>query len=122
MPLRFFADHCVANAVIQQLENAGYEVLRLKDHLPIESSDSVVITTAQKLSSILLSLNGDFTDILNYPPSRYKGIIALQVRNHPEITPQLMERLLSYLSLNPEMDFYKGILMLVEVHRIRIQK
>jgi len=64
MPLRFFADHCIANAIIQELQNAGYEVLRLKDHLPIESSDSVVITTAQKLHSILLSLNGDFTDIL----------------------------------------------------------
>ena len=122
MPLRFFADHCIANSVIQELQNAGHEVLRLKDHLPIESSDSVVIATAQKLNSILLSLNGDFTDILNYPPSRHQGIIALQVRNHPEITPQLMERLLSYLSLNPEMDLYKGILILVEVHRIRIQK
>jgi predicted nuclease of predicted toxin-antitoxin system len=122
MPLRFFADHCIANSVIQELQNAGYEVLRLKDHLPIESSDSVVITTAQKLHSILLSLNADFTNILNYPPSRYKGIIALQVKNHPEIIPQLMERLLNYLSLNPEMDSYKGILILVEVHRIRIQK
>ena len=75
MPLRFFADHCIANSVVQELQNAGHEVLRLKDHLPIESSDSVVITTAQKLHSILLSLNGDFTNILNYPPSKYKGII-----------------------------------------------
>jgi len=122
MPLRFFADHCIANAIIQQLQNTGHEVLRLKDHLPIESSDSVVIATAQKLNSILLSLNGDFSNILNYPPSRYKGIIALQVKNHPEIIPQLMERLSSYLTLNPEMDFFKGILILVEVHRIRIQK
>ena len=56
MPLRFFADHCIANSVIQELQNAGHEVLRLKDHLPIESSDSVVITTAQKLHSILVSL------------------------------------------------------------------
>ena len=122
MPLRFFADHCIANSVVQELQNARHEVLRLKDHLPIESSDSVVITTAQKLHSILLSLNGDFTNILNYPPSKYKGIIALQVKNHPEIIPQLTERLLSYLSLNPQMDSYKGILILVEVHRIRIQK
>lgn len=122
MPLRFFADHCIANSVVQELQNAGHEVLRLKDHLPIESSDSVVITTAQKLHSILLSLNGDFTNILNYPPSKYKGIIALQVKNHPEIIPQLTERLLSYLSLNPQMDSYKGILILVEVRRIRIQK
>jgi predicted nuclease of predicted toxin-antitoxin system len=122
MPLRFFADHCISNSVIQELRDAGYEVLRLKDHIPIESPDRLVLSTAQELNSILLSLNGDFTNILVYPPSRYKGIIALQVKNHPEIIPQLMRRLLSYLSLNPEMDSYKGCLILLELHRIRIQK
>jgi predicted nuclease of predicted toxin-antitoxin system len=122
MPLRFFADHCISNSIIQELRDAGYEVLRLKDHIPIESPDGLVLSTAQELNSILLSLNGDFTNILVYPPSRYKGIIALQVKNHPEIIPQLMRRLLNHLSLNPDMDFYKGSLILLEVHRIRIQK
>jgi predicted nuclease of predicted toxin-antitoxin system len=122
MPLRFFADHCISNSIIQELRDAGYEVLRLKDHISIESPDRLVLATAQELNSILLSLNGDFTNILVYPPSRYKGIIALQVKNHPEIILELMRRLLTYFSLNPEMDTYKGILILVEVHRIRIQK
>ena len=67
-------------------------------------------------------LCGDFTNILNYPPTRYKGIIAFQVKNHPEVIPHLMRRLLSYLALHHEMDFYKGKLILLEVHRIRIQK
>ena len=122
MPLRFFADHCIPNSIIQELQNAGYSVLRLKEHIPIESSDSKVLATAQEFDAILLSLNGDFTNILNYPPDRYKGIIAFQVKNHPEMIPQLMRRLLSYLALHPEMDFYKGKLILLEVHRIRIQK
>jgi hypothetical protein len=47
MPLRFFAYHCIANSVMHELQNAGYKVLRLKDHLPMESSDSVFIATAQ---------------------------------------------------------------------------
>jgi len=33
MALRFFADHCVSNLIIQSLAAAGHEVLRPKDHL-----------------------------------------------------------------------------------------
>jgi predicted nuclease of predicted toxin-antitoxin system len=68
MPLRFFADHCIPNSIIRELQDVGYSVLRLKDLIPIESSDSKVIATAQELDAILLSLNADFTNILNYPP------------------------------------------------------
>jgi hypothetical protein len=32
------------------------------------SDDAVVITKAQELSSVLISLNGDFADIATYPP------------------------------------------------------
>ncbi len=123
MPLRFFADHCVSNFVIQSLRDAGGEVLRLKDHLPIESADAVVIAKAQDLNSILLSLNGDFADIVVYPPAAdYQGIVALQVRNHPEILSQLISRLKAYLSLFPDTSHYQGKLPLVEVHRIRVRE
>lgn len=108
MPLRFFADHCIPNSIIQELRDAGYEVLRLKDRISLNSSDSKVIAAAQEIDSILLSLNGDFTNILNYPPDQYRGIVAIQVKNHPEMIPHLMRRLLSYLTLHPEMDFIKG--------------
>jgi predicted nuclease of predicted toxin-antitoxin system len=122
MGLRFFADHCIPNSIIQELFDAGHEVFRLKDHIPIESSDPIVITTAQKLDSILISINSDFADKLNYPPGNYHGIIALQIKNHPEIIPQLMVRLINYLSTYPDMSSYKGKLVLVEVNRIRIRE
>jgi len=122
MPLRFFADHCVSNFVIQSLRDARCEVLRLKDHLPIESADAVVIAKAQELDSILLSLNGDFADIVVYPPADYQGIVTLQVRNHPEILSQLISRLKAYLFLFPDMRHYQGKLLLVEVHRIRVRE
>jgi predicted nuclease of predicted toxin-antitoxin system len=121
MVLRFFADHCVSNFVIQALRDAGHEVLRLKEHIPTDSPDSFVISTAQELDAVLVSLNGDFADIVTYPPANYKGIIALQVRNHPEILPQLISRLKDYLSYNLDMKHYVGRLLLVEVHRIRIR-
>jgi predicted nuclease of predicted toxin-antitoxin system len=83
MRLRFFADHCISNFIIQTLRDAGHEVFRLKHYISTDSPDSVVILKAQELDSILISLNGDFADIVVYPPANYKGIIALQVRNHP---------------------------------------
>jgi predicted nuclease of predicted toxin-antitoxin system len=122
MPLRFFTDHCVPNAIIQTLRAAGHEVLILKEHIPPDSDDPIVIAKAQELEAILVSLNGDFADIVTYPPSRYKGIIALQVRDHPEVIPALMQRLMTYLSTHPEMSDYEGQLFVVEAHRIRIRR
>ena len=107
--------------MIQALRDAGHEVLRVKEHLPVESGDEVVIAKAQELDSILLSLNGDFADIVAYPPSLYKGIIAIQIRNRPRLTETLMKRLTLYLDLHPLVDHYKGKLLLVEVDRIRIR-
>lgn len=83
MSLRFFTDHCVPRSVIQTFRDAGHEVFILKEHIPRNSDDPVVIAKAQELDAILVSLNGDFADIVTYPPANYQGIIALQVRNHP---------------------------------------
>lgn len=106
---------------MEALRNAGHEVLRLKDHLPTDSPDPVVIAKAQELNALLISLNGDFSDIVTYPPEKYRGIIAHQIRNHPEVIPELMAKLIDFLSLHAEMDYYSGKLLLVEPHRIRIR-
>jgi predicted nuclease of predicted toxin-antitoxin system len=122
MALRFLADHCVSSSIIQVLRDAQHEVLRLKELLPVESSDAVVIAKAQEIGAILLSLNGDFADIVTYPPKSYKGIVAIQVRNHPETLPYLMERLTAYLGAQPAADHYRGKLFVVEVARLRIRE
>ena len=94
----------------------------LKDLLPAESPDALVIAKAQEIGAVLLSLNGDFADIVTYPPDRYKGIVALQVRNHPEVLPHLMARLKAYLKAEPAVEFYRGKLLVVDAGRIRIRE
>jgi predicted nuclease of predicted toxin-antitoxin system len=122
MALRFLADHCISNSIVQALRDANHDVQRLRDVLPVESPDPTVIAKAQDLDSILLSLNGDFADIVAYPPASYKGIIAIQVRNHPEILPKVMARLVEYLHSQPAMAHYRGKLLVVEIDRIRIRE
>ncbi len=96
--------------------------MRLKDVLPVESPDTIVIGKAQEIDAILLSMNGDFADILTYRPKNYKGIVALQMRNHAEVLEHLMVRLTGYLRVQPAMEHYRGKLLVVEVNRIRIRE
>jgi predicted nuclease of predicted toxin-antitoxin system len=122
MALRFLADHCISNFIIQSLREAKHEVVRLKDLLPAESPDAAVIAKAQEIDALLVSLNGDFADIVADPPKSYKGIVAIQMRNHSEILPRLMTRLIAFLELYPTMENYRGKLLIVEVDRIRIRE
>ena len=99
----------------------GHSVFLLRDHIAKDSEDGAVVTKAQELDAILVSLNGDFSDIVTFPPSRFKGIVAIQVRNHPEAIPAMIRRLRSYLSAHTDQEDYDGKLFLVEGHRIRIR-
>jgi len=42
MDLRLFADQCVPGSIIRALEKEGYEILRLKDSIALDSPDPVV--------------------------------------------------------------------------------
>src|SRR5277367_3789635 len=122
MALRFLADHCISNTIVRALRDTSQEVVRLRDVLPVESPDTLVIAKAQEIDAILLSMNGDFADIVTYPPKNYKGIVALQMRNHAEVLEALMGRLTGYLTVQPMMEHYRGKLLVVEVNRIRIRE
>jgi predicted nuclease of predicted toxin-antitoxin system len=122
MSVSFFIDQCVPFYVGESLRQASYQTEILRDHLPIDAKDPDVIACAQTLDAALVTLNGDFVDIINYPPAKFGGIIALQVRNHPETLPAIVMRLLTYLGEYPEREHYAGKLFLVEAHRIRIKE
>ena len=122
MSLRLIMDQCVPRSVSESLRDAGHTVELLGSHLPINAKDSDVIAYAQSLDAILVSLDGDFGDIINYPPANFGGIIALQIRNHPESLPAIVMRLLTYLDEHAEKEHWLGRLFLVEAHRIRIRE
>ena len=73
-PLRFFADHCIANSVVESLQRNGHDLIRLGDILPTSAPDIEVIRAAPSERAILLTLNGDFADIVAYPPADYGGV------------------------------------------------
>lgn len=121
MSLKLFADHCVPNFLINFFRKRGDVVLVLREHLPMESPDPLVIAKAQEFGAILLTLNGDFSDLIRFPPEQFKGIISIQLKNHPENIPAICEKLIHYLIDNPDMVNFHGKLVVVEPHRIRVR-
>jgi len=121
MSLKLFADHCVPNSLINFFRMRGDVVFVLREHIPMESPDPEVIEKAQNLEAILLTLNGDFSDLIRYPPHQFKGIISIQLKNHPENIPAICESLTQYLTTNPEMANFQGKLVVVEPHRVRVR-
>ena len=119
--MSFFADHCVPESVAEALEAEGHGVVRLRDRLPTDAPDPEVIGEAQQLDAVLLSFNGDFSDLVGYPPQDFGGIVSLQVKGRPEVLEHLTRRLADYLEAHPERAHYRGKLLLVEVHRIRVR-
>jgi predicted nuclease of predicted toxin-antitoxin system len=118
--LHFFADQCLPTDNCRGLEQFG-KVTLLRTVLPIRSPDSEVIRKAQELDAILVTVNGDFAHMVEYPPRLYGGIIALQLHNHPETTRLVLKRLQGYVEQNPDHAFYRGKLFIVEAHRVRMR-
>jgi predicted nuclease of predicted toxin-antitoxin system len=100
----------------------GYTVYCLRDYIRQDAPDDQVLAQAQQMDTILVSLNGDFSDIVRYPPSQYKGILSLQVKNHPEIIPHILSNLTEYLAQHTNSDYFQSKLFLVEAHRIRVRQ
>ncbi|HJR69343.1 MAG TPA: DUF5615 family PIN-like protein [Gammaproteobacteria bacterium] len=121
MNLRFFCDQCVPQKIADGLRQVGCDVQLLRDHLPTRAPDADVIAKAQELESVLVSLNGDFANIVTYPPEAFGGIIAIQLHDHPETIPALMAGLRRFISEHPDPHDYHGKLFIVEPHRIRIR-
>ncbi len=69
---------------------------------------------------MLLSLNGDFAHIVNYPPAHYSGIVAVQLRNDPRNLVVLQSQLSKIFSGKANEDF-RGKLVIVDGTRARIR-
>lgn len=62
-PIRFFTDQNVPESVARVLENAGYEVVRLREKVATNSPDNLVAAVSEANKSILVTMDRDFKAI-----------------------------------------------------------
>ena len=91
--------------------NEGYDT----SYVPKGISNHQVAEILIKEKATLITRNGDFSNILAYPPSKFHGIILL--KTHPPKPEKLLEALRKLL--NKTRDF-KGKLFLIEEEKITV--
>jgi hypothetical protein len=73
MALRFLADHCISNTIVRALRDATHGVVRLKDVLPVESPDTIVIAKAQEIDAIFAVDERRFRRHRDLPAEKLQG-------------------------------------------------
>ena len=95
-PLKLLIDENIRREVIDFLAASGYDVLCA----PKGSSDSVIAKIAKNEKRTIVTHDGDFSNILSYPPKEFAGIIHIKI-HPPKAVPTitlLLTRLVWFFS------------------------
>jgi predicted nuclease of predicted toxin-antitoxin system len=100
------------------LRNLGHDVQSIHDLNLQGTKNGNIFRLIQTEDRMLVTLDLDFANILNYPPKTHPGIIVLRVRvqNPPSIVAAL-RRFLEYVTL----EELRGNLAIVDEFRHRIR-
>lgn len=106
--MRLLIDEDVDIRVIREMKRLGHDVKRV----PTGMKNGAVISLAQKERRVLITRDADFTDSNRYPPTRFPGIIHLDI-HPPRLSPIAMalKRLMATVS---EADFSGKLFILDE--------
>ena len=112
-------DHCIPRRYFNILQEWGYDVHLLSEYVPVESIDPVVIQIAQTLDAVLLRVDTDFQNIVNYPPQVYQGIIVIR---HEHRTREAIAHSLKEALQDLYRDLLRGALVVVESDGYRVRR
>lgn len=112
-------DACVPHRYLRLLREWGIASELSSDHLEKGAPDSDVILLAARMQATLLTVDLDFANILDYPPSDHHGIIVL--RYQPDQESQMDATLKTALKdLYP--DGLGKVLVVISPGRYRVRK
>jgi predicted nuclease of predicted toxin-antitoxin system len=116
--MRFKLDENLPGEVASLLTVAGHDVHTVWQEGLSGSSDSDIASVCHEEDRILITLDTDFCNILNYPPERYSGIVVLRVFDQSK--PAVM-RIISQLLIPSLRQEIRRKLWIVQKDGIRVR-
>lgn len=112
-------DHCMPRRYQRLLSEWGYPVALLTEHLPADAPDSDVLQTAQQLDAVVLTVDLDFANIIDYPPKQYAGIVVLRYQARDQ---DALDQTLKTAFSDLYQDDMRGTLIVVSPRRYRVRQ
>ena len=116
----FLIDEDMPRSMAVVLREAGHDALDVRDVGLRGHTDDEVFAYAQAHDALLVTADKDFADILRFRPGTHAGVIVVRV---PNVLPtrHVNNALLRALG-GLEGEDLRGLLIIVEVGRIRIRR
>lgn len=97
-----------------------HEAYHVRDVHLADAKDEDIIAWAKTHKAVLVTRDFDFANILNFPPSRYFGIIVLKIPSF--YTASAIKRVLSGFIAKIDEVAVRGATIIVEETRFRIRR
>ena len=112
-------DNCVPRRYLRLLHEWGYDAILMTDEIPADATDTKVVALARRLDAVLLTVDLDFSNILDYPPQNYQGIIVLRYHIRDEAA---IDNSLKITLEDLYREELRGCLVIVTSERYRLRK
>jgi len=117
--MNILLDHCVPRRYLHLLQDWGHDAILMVSYLNSDAPDPDVIELASKLDAVLLTIDLDFANILDYPPASYTGILVLRYKAIEEAE---LDTSLKTVLTDLSREDLRGALVIVTTTRYRIRR
>lgn len=119
--MRFLIDEDLPRSVGDLLRRYGHEAVDVRDIGLRGAKDSQIAFYAQNKSLCIVTGDFDFSDIRNYPPKEYAGIVVLSIPKDAT-APFILNLLEAFLQQNELIPKLPGRLAIVEPGRAMVRR
>ena len=118
--MHFLVDASLPGPTAQIIRLAGHEATDVRDIGLGTADDSLIAQLARDTRRCLISRDGDFGNVLDYPPKNYFGLVVIEA---PEGAGRaiVLDMVGQFLKETAVIARLVGRLAIVERHRIRLR-
>jgi predicted nuclease of predicted toxin-antitoxin system len=118
--MRFLLDANMPRSAAAVIQRLGHEAIDVRDVDTGGTDDAQIAAYAKDHTLALVTRDFDFSDIRNYPPAEYAGIIVIELPDDA-IATTVVKVLESFLSQPELLARLPGRLAIVEFWRVRFR-
>jgi len=119
MTIKFIADVHISPITVSILQEAGYQIRRITDFIPANSSDDKIVELAIHQGSTIVTQDLDFSAIIAQSGLVQPSVVSLRVGNaKPETIAKILKTMLPQI----EKDLIDGSIVSVEETEFRVRK
>lgn len=119
MMLKFIADVHISPITVSTLQEAGYQIRRVTDFIPANSSDKKIVELAIQQASVIVTQDLDFSAIIAQSGMVRPSVVSLRVGN---AKPETIARILATILPQIEKDLIDGSIVSIEETEFRVRK